>query len=114
MQAIFQPWKLSSDQKQELGLVGKIWVEQPLKRIEFHLGRGGGGGGNGARGRGGSGGGGGGARGGGRPGPGRGGHGGGGGGGGGNRIRSDKLRGPMRRERKDVKSGGGGGGVDEE
>lgn len=93
VQAIFQPWKLNSEQKEELGLTGKIWVEQPLKRIEFHIGRGGGNGGGRARGRGG-------ARGG-RSGPGRGGHWGGG------RARGEKARGPVRRERRDK------GGVDE-
>lgn len=48
MQAIFQPWRLTEEQKQELGLHGNEWVEQPLKRIEFHIGR------SGGRGRGGS------------------------------------------------------------
>lgn len=64
---IFQPWKMPEDKKHELGLAGKEWVEQPLKRIEFHVrrnaGRGGGGGGKGGRGGGSRGGGGGGYRG---------------------------------------------------
>ncbi|KAK4694445.1 cryptochrome, partial [Lecanoromycetidae sp. Uapishka_2] len=38
-QIIFQPWKLSDEKKKELGLAGNEWVEQPLKRIEFHVGR---------------------------------------------------------------------------
>ena len=38
-QIIFQPWKMSEDKKKELGLVGNEAVEQPLKRIEFHVGR---------------------------------------------------------------------------
>jgi deoxyribodipyrimidine photo-lyase len=38
-QILFQPWKMSGEQKKELGLVGNEIVEQPLKRIEFHVGR---------------------------------------------------------------------------
>ncbi|KAK0507162.1 hypothetical protein JMJ35_010200 [Cladonia borealis] len=38
-QIIFQPWKMSEEKKQELKFVGVEWVEQPLKRIEFHVGR---------------------------------------------------------------------------
>ena len=63
-QTIFQAWKLSEEKRKELGLEGKEWVEQPLKRIEFHVGRNGGrggrGGGKGGRGGGSRGGGGGG------------------------------------------------------
>ncbi len=98
VQAVFQPWKLTADQREELGLRGKSWVEKPLKRIEFHLGRNGGGGGGGGGSGGGGGGGGtrgrGGARGG-RPGAGRGGY-----GGSGARGRGDKARGLVRRERE--------------
>ncbi|KAI4194526.1 MAG: hypothetical protein LQ346_003666 [Caloplaca aetnensis] len=57
-QLLFQPWKMSEEQKQGLGLEGNEWVEKPLQRIEFHPGkcggrgsrgggRGGGGGGTG-------------------------------------------------------------------
>lgn len=65
---IFQPWKLPEDKKAELKLADTEWVEQPLKKIDFHVsrnaGRGGGSGGGGGgrgqgRGRGGGGGGGG-------------------------------------------------------
>ncbi|KAL2042721.1 hypothetical protein N7G274_004480 [Stereocaulon virgatum] len=38
-QLLFQPWKMSEEKRKELGLVGKEIVEQPLKRIEFHVGR---------------------------------------------------------------------------
>ena len=38
-QIVFQPWKMPDEKKQELGLQGHEWVEQPLKRIEFHVGR---------------------------------------------------------------------------
>lgn len=62
-QLLFQPWKIAEDQQKEMGLAGKEWLEQPLKRIEFHPGRSGGGrggrNGGGGRGRGGGGGGGG-------------------------------------------------------
>ena len=45
---------MSEEKKTELGLGGTEWVEQPLKRIEFHVGRnsgrgGGRGGGKGGR-----------------------------------------------------------------
>lgn len=42
MRTIFQPWRLPNNQKRELGLQGVEWVEDPLKKIEFHLVRGGG------------------------------------------------------------------------
>ncbi|KAL8763159.1 MAG: hypothetical protein Q9184_000962 [Pyrenodesmia sp. 2 TL-2023] len=35
-QMLFQPWRMSKEKKQELGLEGNEWVERPLKRIEFH------------------------------------------------------------------------------
>ena len=38
-QIIFQPWKMSEEKKKELGLVENEIVEQPLKRIEFYVGR---------------------------------------------------------------------------
>ena len=63
-QVIFQAWKCPEAKRNEVGLNGIAWVEQPLKRIEFHVGRGGGrggrGGGKGGRGGGSRGGGGGG------------------------------------------------------
>ncbi|CAO1598849.1 hypothetical protein XANCAGTX0491_002604 [Xanthoria calcicola] len=89
-QLLFQPWKIAEDQKKEMGLAGKEWLEQPLKRIEFHPGRSGGGrGGRGGGGRG------------------RGGGGGGGGGGSGpnggfhGRGRHDRFRGQRRRGNMD-------------
>ena len=76
LMGLYQAWKLSDWEKTNLGLKGVDWVEQPLTRIQFQVGRGrggqdgrskrggGGGGGNGGgipwRGRGGGGGGGGG------------------------------------------------------
>ena len=50
-QAIFQAWKVPEAQSKQLGLDGLEWVENPLKRIEFHVGRnaGKGGRGNGKR-----------------------------------------------------------------
>jgi deoxyribodipyrimidine photo-lyase len=47
-QEIFQPWKVSRERRAELGLDGLDMVEEPLKRIDFRVGkkaRGGGGGG---------------------------------------------------------------------
>jgi len=52
-QIIFQPWKMPEEKKRELGLAGNEWVEQPLKRIEFHVGRNAGRGGGRAGGKGG-------------------------------------------------------------
>ena len=46
---LFQPWKLDETKRKEMGLDGVEMVENPLKRIEFHVGRGG----NRGRGRGG-------------------------------------------------------------
>lgn len=74
-QVIFQAWKMPEEKRREMGLEGVEWVERPLKKIEFHLKRGGGGGRPGGRGRGGGGGGGGGAGGGSRGGRGNGGRG---------------------------------------
>ncbi|KAI4134881.1 MAG: hypothetical protein LQ347_001144, partial [Umbilicaria vellea] len=54
-QVIFQAWKMPEEKKREMGLEGVEWVEKPLKKIEFHLKRGGGGGRPGGRGRGGGG-----------------------------------------------------------
>ena len=85
-QLLFQPWKIPEEQKKELGVAGTAWLEQPLKRIEFHPGRGGGRGGRGGRGRGGGGGGGGGS------GPNGGFHG---------RGRQDRFRGQRRRGNMD-------------
>ena len=82
-QVVFQAWKVPEDKKREVGLQGLQWVEDPLKRIQFNVGRGRG---RGAiRGNGGKGGKAGGSRGG----------GGGGGGGGGfqGRAREEKIRG---------------------
>lgn len=64
---IYQPWKMNEDTKTELGLAGQEFVEQPLKKIEYHVrrnagrggGRAGGKGGNAGGSRGGAGGGGG-------------------------------------------------------
>ncbi|KAL8716136.1 MAG: hypothetical protein Q9220_000041 [cf. Caloplaca sp. 1 TL-2023] len=92
-QVLFQPWKMPEEKKKELGLAGKEWVEQPLKRIEFRAGRGGGRGGRGGR-RGGGGGGGGG------PGPSSGFHG---------RGRQDRFRGQRRRGNMDKASEVNGG-----
>ncbi|KAI9822936.1 MAG: hypothetical protein M1832_002961 [Thelocarpon impressellum] len=39
-QLIFQAWKVPSDQRGPNGLDGLEWVEKPLKRIDFHVGRG--------------------------------------------------------------------------
>lgn len=46
-QAIFQAWKVPEAQRESLGLGGLHWVERPLKRIEFHVGRNAGSGGRG-------------------------------------------------------------------
>ncbi|KAL9630341.1 MAG: hypothetical protein Q9164_006465, partial [Protoblastenia rupestris] len=35
-QLLFQPWKMGEEMKRELGLAGDEWIEEPLKRIEFH------------------------------------------------------------------------------
>ncbi|KAL9125375.1 MAG: hypothetical protein Q9217_005410 [Psora testacea] len=58
-QILFQPWKMGEGMKKELGLEGDEWVEEPLKRIEFHVGRNTGRGGGKAGNKGGGGGGGG-------------------------------------------------------
>ncbi|CAD6587405.1 MAG: hypothetical protein ASARMPREDX12_002833 [Alectoria sarmentosa] len=50
-QLIFQPWKMDADKKVELRVAGKAFVEQPLRKIEYHVGRNvGRGGGTGAKG----------------------------------------------------------------
>lgn len=88
-QLVFQPWKISDEKKVEMGLGGREWLEEPLKRIEFHAGRGGGRGGRG---------------GGGGPNGGRGGGGGGGGGGNGGfngRGGRERFRGQRRRGNMD-------------
>ena len=36
-QIIFSPWKISDEKKAELKLAGLELVEQPLKRIEYHV-----------------------------------------------------------------------------
>ncbi|SLM38377.1 dash family cryptochrome, partial [Lasallia pustulata] len=41
-QVIFQAWKMPEQTRRELGLVGVEWVDRPLKKIDFHLKRGGG------------------------------------------------------------------------
>ncbi|KAF4549989.1 Cryptochrome DASH-like protein [Elsinoe fawcettii] len=64
LMGLFQAWRLSEGQRQNLGLEGVEWVEKPLVRIDFQLNRRGGGSGGRGRGRGrGGGGGGGGGRG---------------------------------------------------
>lgn len=88
---LFQPWKLDEERKHELGLDGLDMVEKPLKRIEFHVGRGGNRGGRG--------------RGGGKGGSAGGARGGGGGGGYHGRGRGDKPRGQMRRGKIDREVG---------
>lgn len=58
---IFQPWTVGADRRRGYGLSDLVFVEQPLVRIDFHVGRkggkqggrGGGGGGGGGGGRGG-------------------------------------------------------------
>ncbi|CAN9231718.1 unnamed protein product [Alternaria alternata] len=60
LMGLYQAWKLSDWEKQNLGLKGVEWVEQPLTRIQFQVGRGRGGGQDGRSKRGGGGGGGGG------------------------------------------------------
>ena len=85
-QVIFQAWKMSPEQRKDTRLEGVEWVENPLKKIEFHVGRNsgrGGGRGNGKRGKGG------GAR------------GGGGGGGFHGRGRGDRMRGRGRMGKMD-------------
>lgn len=50
-QLIFQPWKMDADKKAELKVAGQAFVEQPLRKIEYHVGRNvGRGGGRGAKG----------------------------------------------------------------
>ncbi|KAI9844734.1 MAG: hypothetical protein M1838_002054 [Thelocarpon superellum] len=53
---VFQAWQVPTEQRRTLGLEGLEWVEKPLKRIDYHggkgRGRGGGGGGGGGRSRG--------------------------------------------------------------
>lgn len=44
---VWQPWLLSDGEKERLGVVGKEWVERPLRRIDFSRGGGAGGGGGG-------------------------------------------------------------------
>ena len=50
---IYQPWKMSDDLKKELKLAGKEFAEQPLIKIEYHVGRNAGRGGGGKGGKGG-------------------------------------------------------------
>ena len=52
-QLIFQPWKMDDAIKEQLKLAGIEWVEKPLRKIEFHVGRNSGRGGNRAGGKGG-------------------------------------------------------------
>ena len=42
-QCVFQAWKVPEERRKEVGLEGLEWVEQPLKRIEFRVGKSGGG-----------------------------------------------------------------------
>ena len=99
LQVLFQPWKMGEEMRERKALGGDEMVEKPLKRIEFHVKRGGGGGGNGGRGgRGGKGGWRGGARGGGGGG---GGFSRGGGGGFNGRGHGEKSRGQSRRGKMD-------------
>ena len=83
---VFQPWKMTVEKQAELKLTGAEWIEQPLRRIEYHVGR---------NGRGGS-------RGGGKGGKAGGSRGGAGGGGGYHgRGRGEKSRGQLRNGRLD-------------
>lgn len=82
LQTVFQCWKMGEEERRERGLVGSEMVEAPLKRIEFHVKRGGDNGGKGGW-RGGA----------------RGGRGGGGGFKG--RGRGEKFRGQARRGKMD-------------
>lgn len=43
LMSLFQAWRLSDSEKKELGLKGVEWVEQPLTKIQFTVGRGRGG-----------------------------------------------------------------------
>ena len=43
LMGIFQAWRMPKDEKKRLGLEGVVWVEKPLKRIEFSINRRGGG-----------------------------------------------------------------------
>ncbi len=53
LMGVFQAWRLPKEDKEKVGLVGQDWVEHPLVRIQFSVGRGrGGGGGGDGRGRG--------------------------------------------------------------
>ena len=88
LQLLFQPWKMDDDTRKERKLEESEMVREPLKRIDFHVKRGGNGGGRG--GRGGKGGWRGGSRG-----------GGGGGGGFSGRGRGEKSRGQSRRGKMD-------------
>jgi deoxyribodipyrimidine photo-lyase len=56
LMGLYQAWKLSDWEKSNLGLKGVDWVEQPLTRIQFQVGRGRGGGQDGRSKRGGGGG----------------------------------------------------------
>ena len=47
VQKVFQPWKLSAEEKAKLGLEGVEWVEKPLVKIDFRVGTGKHGGGGG-------------------------------------------------------------------
>ena len=38
-QAVFQPWKMKAEIKAELKLSGVEWIEHPLRKIEYHVGR---------------------------------------------------------------------------
>ncbi|CAI6339537.1 unnamed protein product [Periconia digitata] len=40
LMGLYQAWRLPEDEKQALGLKGVDWVEQPLVRIQFSVGRG--------------------------------------------------------------------------
>lgn len=60
LMGVFQPWRMSDEEKDKLGLKGVDWVEKPLVKINFSINRRGGGGkqppGGGGGGRGGKGG----------------------------------------------------------
>ena len=88
-QVVFQAWKIPQEKQKEVRLEGVEWVENPLKKIDFHVGRNAGRGGGRGNGKGGKGGGA------------RGGRGGGGGGGFYGRTRGDRMRGQGRMGKMD-------------
>ena len=50
-QMVFQAWKMDEEERKQRGLEGVVWVEHPLKKIEFRVGSGRRGGGSGGGGK---------------------------------------------------------------